>query len=142
MTDTTTTTNDNAMIWELPKGYYIRNDFLCKEVVTEISVTDDAGNEAAQKTTEEVILCWYPMHVKSITRLPSSIVFELECIAPHGDPETTYYDVKHLMVVDSMLLRSLVKDSPYAKGRREKLRGFFMDSIAWLHQKESGQPVT
>jgi hypothetical protein len=142
MTDTTTTTNENAMIWELPKGYLVRDGFLCKEVVTEVLVTDDAGNETVQETIESDIVYWHPMRVKSITRLPSSIVFELECIAPNGDPATTYYDVKHLTVVDSMLLRSFIKDGPYASGRRERLRGFFMDSIAWLHQKETEQPMT
>jgi hypothetical protein len=142
MTDTTTTTGHNAMIWELPKGYFVREGILYKEVVTEVNVTDAAGNETAQEVTEHDFVYWRPLRVKSLTKLASGTVFELEGVATSGNITSAYYDVKHLTKPDSMLLRAFIPDGIYASSRREKLRGFFMDSIEWLHQKESDQPVT
>jgi hypothetical protein len=142
MTDTTTTTNENAMIWELPKGYFIRDNRLFRLVTTEYVVTDDAGNETVQTALEDIHVHWCPVRVKSVTKLPSGAVFEVEAIAPYSETETIYYDVRQLTRPNCAFLDHYAHKKPNSPRHNEELRGFFTDSIAWLHQKESGQPVT
>jgi len=121
MTNTTTTTNDNAMIWELPEGYFTLDNKLFKKISTEVAVTDAAGNETVQKLIEGVFVHWFPIRVKGVTKLPSGAVFEVESAEFGYETDTVYYDIKQLA---------------HSEGHKEALREFFIDSIAWLQQKE------
>jgi hypothetical protein len=153
---TTATTSYDATNWELPEGYFIRDNRLFRLVATEVILTDDAGNETAQTAFEDIHVHWCPIRVKSITKLPSGAVFEVESAAKlppgtvfatdlaefGGETETIYYDVRQLTRPNCEFLDHYAHKKPNSPRHNEELRGFFTDSIAWLHQKESGQPVT
>ena len=141
-TTTTATTSYDATNWELPKGYFIRDNRLFRLVATEVILTDDAGNETVQTALEDIHVHWCPVRVKSVTKLPSGAVFEVEAIAPYSETETIYYDVRQLTRPNCAFLDHYAHKKPNSPRHNEELRGFFTDSIAWLHQKESGQPMT